>query len=152
MNLKRHFLMFLNLDIHRPTDICGFSWQDRLSWTILEQGVIQTFKTNKQPKKIDCSQVEKNRFTCAPWRTRTSVPLLSIEMSAASSTSISVDKSFFKGFEKIAFSACITHQSIHVGYAFCKTRWVFFLAFTLHDSMSYLQILFTSFKSNLIWF
>lgn len=45
------------------------------------------------------------KLTCAPWRTRTSVPLLSMDMRAASSTSDSADKSSFRGFEKIALSS-----------------------------------------------
>uniref|UniRef100_J3L9K4 Uncharacterized protein n=1 Tax=Oryza brachyantha TaxID=4533 RepID=J3L9K4_ORYBR len=43
--------------------------------------------------------------TCAPCRTRISIPLLSIDIRAASSTSPSVDKSSFKGFEYIALSS-----------------------------------------------
>lgn len=44
-------------------------------------------------------------ITWAPWRTRTSIPLLSIEMRAASSTSDSEDSSSLSGFEKMAFSS-----------------------------------------------
>lgn len=43
--------------------------------------------------------------TWAPWRTRISTPLLSIDIRAASSTSASLDKSSFRGFEKVAFSS-----------------------------------------------
>lgn len=43
--------------------------------------------------------------TCAPWRTRTSIPLLSNDMIAASSTSVSADKSSLSSFEKAALSS-----------------------------------------------
>lgn len=45
-------------------------------------------------------------ITCAPWRTRISIPLLSIDIKAASSTSVSVHMSSLRGFEKIALSSC----------------------------------------------
>lgn len=60
-------------------------------------------------------------YTCAPCRTRTSVPLLSIDMRAASSTSLSADKSFFKGFENIELSSCsqwiqINNSNVHLNW------------------------------------
>lgn len=51
------------------------------------------------------SYVCQKIITWAPWRTLISVPLLSIDMNAASSTSASVDKSSFRGFEKMAFNS-----------------------------------------------
>lgn len=52
-------------------------------------------------------RVQNKMCTCAPWRTRMSVPLLSIDIRATSSTSASCDRRSFRGFEKSAFSSCI---------------------------------------------
>jgi hypothetical protein len=43
--------------------------------------------------------------TCAPWRTRMSTPLLSMEIRAASSTSVSEASSSLSGLENLKFSS-----------------------------------------------
>lgn len=55
---------------------------------------------------VGCKQLSIY-FTCAPCRTRISIPLLSTDISAASSTSPSDDRTSRSGLEKIAFNSCM---------------------------------------------
>lgn len=59
-------------------------------------------------------------YTCAPWRTRMSIPLLSTDIRAASSTSPSDDRTSRSGLEKIAFNSCM--KCIRIFY--CRNLWV----------------------------
>lgn len=108
--------------------------------------------------------------TCAPWRTRISVPLLSIEIKAASSTSVSCAKRSFRGFENIALSSYKNHHELSrslekkgkeekwslVWTLEWQTSSMGTLIKSLSDyqflklSKTYLKILFTTINSNFI--
>lgn len=83
---------------------CIHSQIQRLVFFYFESNTTWKNKSKNLQRYIN---VKMQDDTCAPCRTLTSVPLLSIDIKAASSTSPSpsVDKIVLSGFEKIALSS-----------------------------------------------
>lgn len=73
-------------------------------WTLNCKSISCTYKLHVLVEEIEIFTLYSSR-TCAPWRTRISIPLLSIDIRAASSTSLSADSSSFRGFENITFNS-----------------------------------------------